>query len=238
MRTPPDITRRIIDGKVIAIVRTSSLDDAVRAAKAVIDGGVTTVEVTLTTPGALEAIHELARTRSSALVGAGTVLDATSARMAMAAGARFLVCPAVIDDVITTGHESGAVVVPGAQTATEILRALNAGASLVKLFPASTVGIGHLRALLTPLPHAALVPTGGITVEAARAWLDAGAAALGIGGSLTAGEPAEITSRARRLTEALAYSSPVERSAADARRASHTHEEPERCEPDLGAGTS
>lgn len=203
MRTPGDIPRRIRDGKVIAIVRTSSADAAVRAARAVIAGGISTVEVALTTPGAVEAIRELAHTDRAALVGAGTVLDAASARTAVAAGARFLMSPAVVHEVITTGHEAGVAVVPGAQTASEILTAINAGARLVKLFPASTFGIDYLRAILAPLPQAALIPTGGITVETARSWLDAGAAAVGIGGALVAGEPSEITRRTMRLVETL-----------------------------------
>ncbi len=137
------------------------------------------------------------------LVGAGTVLDAPTGRAAILAGARFLVSPAVIPEVIVTGHRYGVPVLPGAQTPIEIQRALEAGSDMVKVFPASQLGPGFISAVRAALPQAPLVPTGGITAGHAASWLTAGAVAVGVGGSLTSGGPAQASERAAELLAAL-----------------------------------
>lgn len=173
------------------------------AASAALAGGVTVLEVAYTTPDAGAAIRELAA-RTPALLGAGTVLTAAQAEEAVAAGARFLVSPGLVPEVMDCARELGVTVLPGAATVTEILTALRAGAELVKVFPAEVLGAGFLNAVRTVLPQARLVPTGGVTAANAAEWLAAGAAAVGVGGWLTAGDPAQVEGRARELVEAVA----------------------------------
>lgn len=198
-----EITDRIRASRVIAIVRTSGARAAVGAARAVLDGGLPVVEVALTTPDALGAIGELAAVDDGRLVGAGTVLTAEDAAAVIDAGARFLVSPTLEPAVIDAGHAADVPVVPGALTPTEIVSATHAGADLVKLFPAATVGIGHLEAVRAALPDVGLVPTGGVTAADAAAWLDAGAVAVGVGSALTAGDPDTISRRTAELVAAV-----------------------------------
>ena len=198
-----EVTARIAARRVIAIVRAGDPDVAVAAGDALVEAGIDVLEVALTTPDGLDAIRTLARRHPDALVGAGTVLDAASARLATLAGARFLVAPSLSLDVIAAGHRYGAAVLPGVRTPTEIVAALEAGADLLKLFPADDLGPDHLRALRAPLPQAPLVPTGGIDQDNARAWLDAGAVALGVGSWLTR-DPARAGERAAALLRVLA----------------------------------
>jgi 2-dehydro-3-deoxyphosphogluconate aldolase / (4S)-4-hydroxy-2-oxoglutarate aldolase len=162
------------------------------------------VELVLRTPDAATAIASLCSAYPAATVGAGTVLDAASAYTAVNAGARFLVSPVVAEEVLREGHRHGVAVIPGACTPTEIQTAMELGAEAVKLFPASAFGIGYLRAIATALPHVPFVPTGGITAENARSWLESGAVAVGIGGDLTAGTPAQARDRAAHLLARLA----------------------------------
>lgn len=131
------------------------------------------------------------------------MLDAETARLAIAAGARFLVSPNLSRGVISTAHRHGIPAIPGAATPTEIVAALEAGADMVKLFPASELGVGYLRAVLAALPQAPLVPTGGVDATNARNWLDTGAVALGVGGALTRGTTAEMQRAARELLAAV-----------------------------------
>ncbi|HEX6835084.1 MAG TPA: bifunctional 4-hydroxy-2-oxoglutarate aldolase/2-dehydro-3-deoxy-phosphogluconate aldolase [Polyangia bacterium] len=192
---------------VIAVVR---LDDPAQLA-AVVDalaaGDVRAIEVTMTMPRAIEALSALAPTRSERLViGAGSVLDAETARVAILGGARFIVAPTFDAGVLAMCHRYDVVAIPGAYTPTEILTATTAGADLVKLFPASTLGPGYLRELKGPLPHVRLVPTGGVTAESAGAFVEAGAVAVGVGGALVPrdavarGDWSRLTESARRLT--------------------------------------
>jgi len=173
---------RIVERRVVAILRC---DEPVRAGTAVIEGGVDVVEVPLGVPGALAAISSLSSSFPSALVGAGTVTSAADARAALDAGARFLLSPVLRAEVVEAAHAAGAAAVPGAFTPTEIDACMRAGADLVKLFPADRLTPADLRVLLTALPDARLLPTGGITAANAAEWLDAGAVAVGVGGALT-----------------------------------------------------
>lgn len=185
------------------MIRSSSAAAAVAAASAALAGGVTVLEVAYTTPDAGAAIRELAAGKP-ALLGAGTVLSAAQAEEAVAAGARFLVSPGLVPEVMDRARELAVTVLPGAATVTEILVALRAGAELVKVFPAEVLGVGFLKAVRTVLPEARLVPTGGVTAANAGEWLAAGAAAVGVGGWLTAGDPAQVERRARELVAAVA----------------------------------
>jgi 2-dehydro-3-deoxyphosphogluconate aldolase/(4S)-4-hydroxy-2-oxoglutarate aldolase len=176
---------RIVDRGVVAIVRESDPGTAESVARRILDAGLDVVEVSLTTPGAFGCIERLTASYPDALIGAGTVLDDTTARLALLAGARFLVSPTLDIRALRVAHRSGAPMVAGVQTPTEVERALSAGADLLKLYPASTLGVEHLRALVTVFPQAPLLPTGGVGVENADVWLGAGAVALGIGAGLS-----------------------------------------------------
>ena len=171
---------------VIAILRAKSPDQLLRAADAIHAGGVRAIEVALTTPGALEVIAQAAaRFQGSGVVfGAGTVLDADSARNAIQAGAQFIVAPNFKPAVIEACRGCAVPVFPGAYTPTEIVAAWETGADMVKVFPASVGGPAFIKALKSPLPHIELVPVGGVTLENAAAFIHAGASAVGVGSEL------------------------------------------------------
>ncbi len=201
----------LLDSGVIAVVRMAETAGLRAAARALGAGGVGAVEITLTTPGAIEAIAELVSDGElGCVVGAGTVLDQAAARGVIDAGARFVVSPTLNPAVIRLCRERDIPCMPGAFTPTEILEAWRAGAPLVKLFPAAAVGPGYLRDLLAPLPFVRLVPSGGVTLENAADWIRAGAAAVSVGSALVsaalvAGEStAELTARARSFVERVA----------------------------------
>ncbi|MCX6096338.1 MAG: diaminopimelate decarboxylase [Candidatus Bipolaricaulota bacterium] len=193
----------------LAIIRVDSAADLVRVAEAIRDGGISSIEITMTTPGALEAIRAASEQLDGTLLGAGTILDATTAREAILAGARFLVTPTVELDVIETGHRYDVAVICGAMTPTEILAAWEAGADLVKVFPADALGPGFLKAVRGPLPQIPLVPTGGITAQTAGQYIHAGAALVCAGGwlvdskTVAEGRYDVLTERARQLAEAV-----------------------------------
>jgi 2-dehydro-3-deoxyphosphogluconate aldolase/(4S)-4-hydroxy-2-oxoglutarate aldolase len=178
--------QRIVDHGMVAIVRADSADDALKLAEACIAGGMAVLEVALTTPGALDVIEQLGQRHGDAvLLGAGTVLDPESARLAILAGARFIISPAVNLATLAMCKRYQVVAMPGALTPAEIVLALEGGADIVKVFPADTFGPGYIKALRAPLPQAPLMPTGGVTLENLRQWFDNGSVAVGIGGSLT-----------------------------------------------------
>jgi len=196
--------------RVLAVVRLEDAAPLVPVIEALAAGGVRIVEVTVTIPGALEAMAALgAKLERRVLMGAGSVLDAETARLAILAGARFVVGPTFRPAVVELCHRYDVLAIPGAYTPTEILSASEAGADLVKLFPAVALGPGYLKNVLGPLPDVRLVPTGGVTAENAAELLDAGAVAVGVGGSLidgaavARGDYARVTEAARRLTSAI-----------------------------------
>jgi 2-dehydro-3-deoxyphosphogluconate aldolase/(4S)-4-hydroxy-2-oxoglutarate aldolase len=208
--TQERICQRLIDGGVVAIVRLDRGDGLDRVAEALIAGGVTALEFTLTTPGALPAL-EAAATRygDQLLLGAGTVLDAETARTAILAGAAFIVAPTTDLPTISLCRRYSTVCLPGCYTPTEMLRAYEAGADLIKLFPATTVGPRYIRDVLAPLPMLRIVPTGGISPDNAGDYIKAGAVAVAMGGSLVdnatvrAGAFDVITERARKAIAAV-----------------------------------
>ncbi|MEM7203418.1 MAG: bifunctional 4-hydroxy-2-oxoglutarate aldolase/2-dehydro-3-deoxy-phosphogluconate aldolase [Planctomycetota bacterium] len=196
-----------------AILRTDLADAVEPAMQAAVTGGFRVVEVTLTTPRALEVIAQLSR-QSDLLVGAGTVLTPADAEAAHYAGARFLVSPVVDDRVIRYAVAHDLVAVPGCYTPTEMLAAHRAGAQIVKLFPGPADGPGHVRACLGPLPFLRIFPTSGVTETNAAAHLEAGAFGVGFVGSLfepadlAAGDFERIRQRAERMVEAVRSAGP------------------------------
>ncbi len=199
------LTPQLMETGVVAILRASSVKYFQPAAEALVRAGLTCLEVTLTTPGALDALSTMADgLPPEAAVGAGTVTSAAQASAAVAAGAQFLVSPAVCADVIAFAAEAGLPCYPGAWTPTEVLAAWRAGATAVKLFPAASGGPEHLRRLRDPLPDIPLVPTGGIAIEHVRGYLAVGAIAVGLGSpllgdALAGGDLAALAGRASRV---------------------------------------
>jgi len=202
---------RLIDSGVIAVVRVPDASQLIKLAEALEKGGVTSIEFTMTTPGALKMIEEAAGTfRDRILLGAGTVLDGETARAAILAGAEYVVSPNLSLDLIRICRRYGKVVIPGALTPTEILAAWEAGADLVKVFPAVAVGgPKYIKSLLAPLPQVKLLPTGGVDVTNAGEFIKAGAVAIGVGGKLVdkklvaEGRFDLITENARQLVKTV-----------------------------------
>jgi len=191
---------------LVPILRAESVINALALAEALVAGGVTVLEVTMTVPGAMQVIRRLAESRPDILIGAGTVLDAETARMCMLEGAQFVVSPALNLKTIEMCHRYSVAVLPGALTPTEIINAWQAGADAVKIFPASAMGgASYLKSVKAPLPQVEMIPTGGVSLTTARDYLKAGAFALGIGADLVdANAMAEgrlrvVTENARRF---------------------------------------
>lgn len=177
--------QRVLDGGIVAIIRASSGDMLVDVAKALYEGGVDVIEVTFTVPGAIDVLKQVDRELGKQiLLGAGSVLDSETARAALLAGAKFIVSPIVNTDVIQLCNRYSAVCMPGAMTPTEVCTAWNAGADVVKIFPATIGGPAYLKALHGPLPQVRLMPTGGVNLDTLTDFLDAGACAVGLGSSL------------------------------------------------------
>jgi len=177
--------QQILDDGIVAVVRSPDGKQLVEVARALADGGVTIVEITFTVPNALEAIRQVKQCLGErVLLGAGTVLDPETARAAILAGAEFLVAPTFNLDVIRLCHRYDKAVLPGAFTPTEILAAWEAGADIVKVFPADVLGPAFFKAIRGPLPQVRLMPTGGVDLNTAPEFLKAGACCLGIGGQL------------------------------------------------------
>jgi len=189
---------------VVAVIRAASADAALAMSHALVRGGVSGIEITFSTPGAPEAIARARAELPNALIGAGTVLTPEQLDAACAAGATFLVSPHLDERLVSRAGERGVPFLPGAFTPTEIVRAHQAGAACVKLFPGSQLGPAYVKALRGPLPQIPLMPTGGVDEQNLAEWLGAGVVAVGMGGKLAAGSPDEIESAARRVAAALA----------------------------------
>lgn len=199
------VLRTLREIGVVPVLRAVSAEKALALATAIAAGGVTVLEVTMTVPGAMGVMRRLAEERPDILIGAGTVLDAETARMCILEGAQFVVSPALDEKTIDLCHRYSVAVLPGALTPTEIVRAWQAGADVVKVFPASAMGgAKYLKSLKAPLPQVELIPTGGVSHGTARELLEAGAYALGVGADLVnaqamkAGRPELVTESAAR----------------------------------------
>jgi len=210
MRTKTEIISLLTDPGIIAIVRAQQSAQVVPLFEALLAGGVRAIEITMTTPNALAAIRE-ARDKlgERALVGVGTVLDVNTCRAAIAAGAEFVVSPICRTGLVPIAHAAGCPIMLGAYTPTEAQIAHEAGADFVKLFPADNLGSAYIKALLAPLPHLRVVPTGGIDMHNIADFLKAGCAALGVGSSLVSAKILqeanwpELTRRAAALVNAV-----------------------------------
>lgn len=203
----------ILDKKIIAIIRADSGgDDLVRVVEAIAEGGVHCVEVTMTTPGALQCIEAASKKLSGAdaLLGAGTILDAETCRLAILAGAEYIVTPVLAPPVIEMARRYGKPVMCGAYTPTEILSAWETGTDFVKIFPANVGGPDYIKAVRGPLPQVPMVPTGGVELHNVGDFLKAGSVALGVGGNLVskkllaARDFAGLTENAKTFAAAVA----------------------------------
>jgi len=205
------VIQQIKDVGIVPVVRASSADEAIAVVEAIKTGGLPLLEITMTVPGAVRVIEQVAdRYGDQATVGAGTVLDAETARACILAGAQFVVSPALNPETIACCHRYDIAVMPGALTPTEVVSAWTAGADFVKIFPASAMGgAGYIKSLKAPLPQIEMIPTGGVSLATAAAFIQAGAAALGVGADLVdlkairANEPARITQAARDYLEVV-----------------------------------
>ncbi|HEX8072330.1 MAG TPA: bifunctional 4-hydroxy-2-oxoglutarate aldolase/2-dehydro-3-deoxy-phosphogluconate aldolase [Pyrinomonadaceae bacterium] len=204
-----EVVRQIRETGVVPVVRAASAEEALRAIDAIKAGGVGVLEITMTVPGAVRVIEEVCtRYGADALVGAGTVLDAETARACILAGAQFVVSPALDLATIECCRRYGVAVLPGALTPTEVVQAWSAGADFVKVFPAGALGgASYIKALKAPLPQIEIVPTGGVSLKTAADFIKAGASALGVGTDLVdvqalrEGRADLITERARQFLD-------------------------------------
>ena len=195
--------QRVLNSCIVAVIRAPSGDALVDVAEALLAGGVEVMEVTFTVPGAVGVLEQVAdRLGDRVLLGAGTVLDTETARTALLAGAQFVVSPSLNLDVIRMCRRYDKLVMPGALTPTEVITAWEAGAQIVKIFPADLGGPSYLKAIHGPLPQVRLMPTGGVDLETAESFLRAGACALGVGGSLVS--PQAVQSQDMQKIESVA----------------------------------
>jgi 2-dehydro-3-deoxyphosphogluconate aldolase/(4S)-4-hydroxy-2-oxoglutarate aldolase len=209
--TKDQVRQIILDIGIIPVVRANSAELAMQAARAVADGGIPVAEMTMTVPGAVEAIAKLkAAIGDRVLIGAGTVLDSETAARCIEAGAEFIVSPGFDRDTVEFVKDKGVLMMAGALTPTEVITAWKAGSDFVKIFPCGSVGgASHIKALKAALPQIPMVPTGGCNTSTAAQFLAAGASALGIGGELVsatamaAGDWATITASARELVDVV-----------------------------------
>lgn len=202
------IVQQIVLEGAVAIIRVMDPDKVMHIASALKQGGLSCIEISMSTPGTLKLLEQISlKMEHEILLGVGSVLDAETARLAILAGARYIVSPVVNPEIIQLAHRYDIPAIPGAFTPTEILHAQELGADLVKVFPADILGIPFIQAIRAPMPHLQLMPTGGITVDNAGEWIKAGASVVGIGSALVDKKMVEnaqyhlLTQRAELLRE-------------------------------------
>jgi len=210
MPTKEQNLKTITDAGVVAVIRANSKDQLIGLTEALLAGGVPAIEVTMSTPKAIAGIEMLAdRFGDKAVVGVGTVIDAATARDAISAGAQFVVSPVFDEQIVATTRRYGKIMVPGAFTPTEILRAWTAGADVVKVFPSTCLGPQYFKDLLAPLPQLRLTPTGGVDIKNVGEWIKAGAVCVGAGSSLVTKDAlakndwGSVTTNAKAFVEAI-----------------------------------
>ncbi|MFW6022736.1 MAG: bifunctional 2-keto-4-hydroxyglutarate aldolase/2-keto-3-deoxy-6-phosphogluconate aldolase [Halanaerobiaceae bacterium] len=181
--------KRIEETGIVAVVRAENSEQALKISEAVKAGGIQAIEITMTVPGAVDVIKELANTykNNEILIGAGSVLDSETARACLLAGAEYIVSPCLDKDTITLCNSYQKVVMPGAMSVTEVHKAMQYGADVVKVFPATLFGPKIIKAIKGPIPQAPLLPTGGVNLNNVHEWIRAGSFAVGVGSALTAG---------------------------------------------------
>lgn len=185
MRYKIEVYEKMMESRVVAVLRKIDVTKVVPLAKALVDGGIDSIEITMDTNNALGAISEVSKALGkNIVVGAGTVLDTETGRAAMLAGAQFLVAPTLNVDLIRLGNRYGRMVVPGCMTPTEIQQACEAGADVIKIFPAGVVSASFFKNVLGPLDHVTLMATGGVSIDNAKQYRQAGVDVLGVGGNL------------------------------------------------------
>ena len=186
-----DVLHRIIDSGLVAIIRADVSEHAERIAEACAKGGVRVLEITFTVPGAAKIIETLSKDyRDQMTVGAGTVLDPETARIAILSGAKFVVSPALNTDTARLCNRYQIPYMPGTGTVKEIIEAMEAGADIIKIFPSEGLGPGFVKAVRSPLPQAQLMPTGGVSLDNVTEWIQAGCVAVGVSGHLTGNKTA------------------------------------------------
>lgn len=202
--------QKLVESGVVAVIRKVPLAHMENVAESLLAGGVTALEITVDHPDSFTAIHHLSRQlKNRAIVGAGTVLDSESARFAIQQGAEFVFSPSLHIDVIRTALRYGKIAVPGVMTPTEMIQAMEQGADMVKVFPASGLGVKYIKDVKGPFSHIPVIPTGGVNLENVASFIEAGVAAVGIGGNLVdgkaiqAGDFATITETAKRYVQAI-----------------------------------
>lgn len=201
------ILTKIQDAGIVAVVRASSPDEAERITDACIEGGVAAIELTFTVPHADKVIEFLAKkyTPEQIILGAGTVIDAETARIAMLSGAQYIVSPCFDADMVKMCNRYRMAVMPGVMSVGEAVRAMEAGADILKIFPAELFGPKIIKAIKGPIPYAKMMPTGGVTADNVGEWIKAGAVAVGAGGALTGGakngDYSSITATAKKFVE-------------------------------------
>ena len=203
-----EVLGKIVASGLIAVIRAESHDQAERIAEACAQGGVAALEITYTVPGATSVIEHLAKKFSAhILLGAGTVLDPETARIAILGGAQFVVSPSVNPNTARLCNRYQVPYLPGAATIGEVVEAMECGADIVKIFPGEILGPAFVKAVKGPLPQASLMPTGGVTLDNVAEWIKAGSVAVGLGGNLTAGAKtgdfATITRLAQQFVEKI-----------------------------------
>lgn len=195
------ILQKITEIPLVAVVRADSPEKAIRISEACLEGGIRNIEITFTTPRAEEAITLLNKMHPDMVVGAGTVLDPITARIAIMAGAQFIVSPSCNEDIMKLCHLYQIPYMPGCETITEMVSAMSLGADVIKLFPGSAFGPDYVKAIKGPLPDINLMPTGGVDITNVDQWLNNGCVAVGIGGNLIAPAKDDNYSEITRLAK-------------------------------------
>jgi len=203
------VITKICDGGLVAVIRAETSEQAKKITEACIAGGVTAIELTFTVPGAHEIISELAKLYSpeEILLGAGTVLDPETARIAILSGAQYVVSPCLNRNTVKLCNRYRIPIMPGAMTIKEVVEGMEAGADIIKIFPGELFGSAFVKAIRGPLPQARIMPTGGVSVDNVGEWIKAGCVAVGVGGNITAGAKTgdyqSITDKAKQFVEAI-----------------------------------
>lgn len=205
------LLNKMFESGAVAVIRMADSAKLMKVAEAIYKGGVSAIEITMTTPNALKVIEEIAKKMGDTMqIGVGSVLDSETARMAINAGAEYVVSPVFKKEIVETAHRYDKAAMPGCFTPTEILTAWEAGADVIKVFPADILGMAFFKGILAPMPQIRLMPTGGVNLDNAGDWLKAGACAVGIGSALldkkaiADGDYAKLTNNAERMCKSIA----------------------------------